>query len=123
MSPEVLVVEDDEQIAEILTYRLEIEDYDVTVIDDGDKCWEHLQAAESLPDAMLLDIMLPGTDGFGVLERLETEDRYDDLPVVVITGRGLEEDVVHGFELGADDYVVKPFSPSEVVARLERLIG
>ncbi|THE64461.1 response regulator [Salinadaptatus halalkaliphilus] len=122
MSQEVLVVEDDEQISEILSYRLEIEGYDVTAIGDGDDCWEYLESADELPDALLLDIMLPGVNGFGLLRRFEKDDRYDDLPIILISGRGLEDDVVEGFTLGADDYVVKPFSPSEVVVRLDRLL-
>ncbi|WP_440766646.1 response regulator transcription factor [Natronorubrum sp. DTA7] len=122
MSGHVLVVEDDEQISEILSYRLEIAEYGVTVIDDGDDCWSYLEETDELPDAMLLDVMLPGTDGFGVLRRLQRAERYDGLPVILITGRGLEDDVIQGFELGADDYIVKPFSPSEVVARLNRLL-
>ncbi|WP_440772197.1 response regulator transcription factor [Natronorubrum sp. DTA28] len=122
MSGRVLVVEDDEQISEILSYRLEIADYEVTVIDDGDDCWAYLEETDELPDAMLLDVMLPGIDGFGVLRRLQRTDRYDGMPVILITGRGLEDDVIQGFDLGADDYIVKPFSPSEVVARLNRLL-
>lgn len=122
MSQTILVVEDDNQILEILSYRLEIEGYEVTTIGDGDDCWEYLESVDELPDAMLLDIMLPGIDGFGLLRRFEKDERYDGLPIVLITGRGLEDDVVEGFNLGADDYVVKPFSPSEVVARLGRLL-
>ncbi|ELZ08322.1 response regulator receiver protein [Halovivax asiaticus JCM 14624] len=122
MSTAVLVVEDDEQISEVLTYRLELDDYEVVVIEDGEDCWEYLESTDELPDAMLLDIMLPGIDGFGLLRRFETDERYDDLPIILITGRGLEDDVVEGFTLGADDYVVKPFSPSEVAVRLDRLL-
>lgn len=121
----ILVVEDDEQLSEILSYRLELEEYTVTVIGDGDESLSFLDEAppEERPDAILLDVMLPGADGFSILKHLAADDRYADVPVILVTGRGLEDDVVRGFELGADDYVVKPFSPSEVVVRLDRLLS
>jgi DNA-binding response OmpR family regulator len=115
----VLVAEDDEHVNELLAYRLEMAGFDVRTVEDGAACLEHVQTAE--PDAILLDLMLPEVDGFGVLRQLD--ERLDVEPsVIVISGRGLEHDVVWGFELGADDYVTKPFSPSEVVARLRRTL-
>ncbi|WP_121742918.1 response regulator transcription factor [Natronorubrum halophilum] len=122
MTRHVLIAEDDRPIIEILRYRLENETFDVDVVDDGDDCWEFLQSADQLPDALLLDIMMPGLNGFTILKRLRAEEQYDDLVIVLVTGRGLEEDVLRGFELGADDYVMKPFSPSEIVVRLKRLL-
>lgn len=118
----ILVAEDDEHVNELLVYRLETAGFDVTAVDDGAACLEHVRLSESTPDAILLDLMLPEYDGFDVLRRLDEHDLESEPAVIVVSGRGLEEDVVRGFELGADDYVTKPFSLSEVVARLRRAL-
>lgn len=117
----VLVVEDDDGIRDLLAYKLRTSDYEVTAIDDGADCLEALEEGELEPDAVVLDVMLPGVDGYEVLERLREHARLADVPVIMVTGMGLEANVVRGFEAGADDYVTKPFSPSELVARLGRL--
>lgn len=122
MGDRILIVEDDDHVTELLVYRLETDGYEVTTIDDGEDAWEHLQEVDEPPDALVLDLMLPGLDGFGILGRLRDHEEFEDVAVVMVTGRGLERDVVRGFELGADDYVTKPFSPSEVSARLGRLL-
>ncbi|WP_247004995.1 response regulator [Halosolutus gelatinilyticus] len=122
MTRRVLIAEDDAPILEILRYKLDTEGFDVVAAEDGDECWEHLQSTDEPPEALLLDIMMPGLDGFTVLKRLRNDERYADIVVIMVTGRGLEEDVLRGFELGADDYVMKPFNPSEIVVRLERLL-
>ncbi|WP_293031663.1 response regulator transcription factor [Natronococcus sp.] len=118
----ILVAEDDEHVNELLVYRLETAGFDVTAVDDGAACLEHVRLSEPTPDAILLDLMLPEYDGFDVLRRLDEHDLESEPAVIVVSGRGLEEDVVRGFELGADDYVTKPFSLSEVVARLRRAL-
>jgi DNA-binding response OmpR family regulator len=118
----ILVAEDDEHVNELLVYRLETAGFDVTAVDDGAACLEHVRAAEPTPDAILLDLMLPEYDGFDVLRRLDERDLDSNPAVIVVSGRGLEDDVVRGFELGADDYVTKPFSLSEIVARLRRAL-
>ena len=116
----VLVVVDDDGIRDLLAYKLRTSDYEVTTIDDGADCIEWLEEGLA-PDAVVLDVMLPGVDGYEVLEHLREHDRHGDVPVIMVTGMGLESNVVRGFEVGADDYVTKPFSPSELVARLRRL--
>lgn len=116
----VLVVEDDDGIRDLLAYKLRTSDYDVTAIGDGADCLDRIEDGID-PDAVVLDVMLPGVDGYEVLERLREHERYRDVPVIMVTGMGLEDNVVRGFEIGADDYVTKPFSPSELVARLSRL--
>lgn len=118
----ILVAEDDEHVNELLVYRLETAGFDVTAVDDGAACLEHVRLAESTPDAILLDLMLPEYDGFDVLRRLDERNIEPEPAVIVVSGRGLEDDVVRGFELGADDYVTKPFSLSEIVARLRRAL-
>jgi len=117
----ILVVEDDDDLSDMLRYKLDSEGYDVTVHSDGTEAWEYLEGVDEPPDLVLLDVMLPGLDGFGVLKRIRDEPRLEGTPVVLLTGRGKEEDVVKGLEIGADDYVTKPFSPSALVARIRRL--
>lgn len=117
----ILVVEDDDDLNDMLRYKLDSEGYDVTVLSDGTVAWEYLEEADEPPDIVLLDVMLPGLDGFGVLKRIRDEPELEETPVILLTGRGKEDDVVKGLELGADDYVTKPFSPSALVARIRRL--
>lgn len=116
----VLIVEDDDGIRDLLAYKLRTSGYEVTTIDDGADCLEEIEVGLEA-DAVVLDVMLPGVDGYEVLERLREHGHYADVPVIMVTGMGLEANVVRGFDAGVDDYVTKPFSPSELVARLERL--
>ena len=110
----ILVVEDDEGIREGLRDALESEGYVVLAAADGD---EGLRLGlRDDPDLILLDLMLPGLDGFEVLERLRRD--HVATPVLVVTARGLEDDRVRGLDLGADDYVVKPFALDELLARV-----
>jgi two-component system response regulator VicR len=113
----VLVVDDEKPIADILKYNLEREGFRVAVAYDGT---EALAATErDAPDLIVLDIMLPGLDGLAVCRRLRT---YSRVPILMLTARGEEQDKVRGLELGADDYVTKPFSPREVIARVKALL-
>ncbi len=109
----VLVVEDDPSVAEVVDRYLDREGFSVAVASDG---WDALNtAAAVVPDLVVLDLSLPGLDGLDVLRRLRA---LTPVPVVILTARGEESDRVKGLELGADDYVVKPFSPRELVARV-----
>ena len=110
----ILLVEDDPGIREGLRDALECEGYRVLTAADGPRAVE-LGATED-PDLVVLDVMLPGFDGFEVLERLRRDDV--ETPVILLTARGLEQDRVRGLDLGADDYVVKPFNLSELLARI-----
>lgn len=113
----ILVVDDEKPIVEILQYNLEKEGYRVLTAFDGD---EALQMVDSEnPDLILLDIMLPGKDGFTVC-RLIRADR--DIPIIMLTAKEMEVDKVLGLELGADDYVTKPFSAREVIARVKAIL-
>jgi len=118
----VLVAEDDPVTTKILLHRLSHEHgFRVVHADDGTAA---LAVAErEALDAAILDIRLPGLDGLGVLARLREMPRYERLPILMLTSLGSERDVVRGFELGADDYVVKPFSPAELIARVRRLLA
>jgi len=119
MTDDVVVVEDDLHVRELLVRRLEIQGYAVTEFADGRECWEWLQRTGSLPDGILLDVMLPGLDGFALLKRLDAPP-YEKITVMMVTACATESETVRAFELGADDHVSKPFSPSELCARLDR---
>lgn len=118
----ILLAEDDELTAKLLIYRLTREPgFEVTHSPDG---LDALAVAEHEQiDLAILDINMPGIDGFDLLSRLREIPRYADLPVAMLTALGSERDVVRGLELGANDYIVKPFSPTEVIARVRRLLG
>ncbi len=114
----VLVVEDNANLAFGLTRSLESEGYDVVGAEDGLKGLE--LARSSNPDLVVLDLMLPGMDGYSILKTLRAEGQ--DVPVLILTARGEEADKVFGFRLGADDYVTKPFSLSELLARVQAIL-
>ena len=116
----VLVVEDSPDIAELIKHYLDKAGYDTAVYASGR---DGLVAArQSPPDAVILDIMLPGMDGMQVCQALRSEPSTAALPILMLTARGEEADRVRGLELGADDYVTKPFSPKELVARVGALL-
>ena len=117
---QVLVAEDDPMMATLLKTRLEREGFRVSVYGNGLQALEAAMA--SVPDLVILDVRMPGMDGFEVLAALRGESRADKLPVLMLTSMGREADLVRAFELGADDYVVKPFSPTELLARMRRLL-
>ncbi|MGH7038251.1 MAG: phosphate regulon transcriptional regulator PhoB [Stellaceae bacterium] len=120
MKPLVLIVEDEAALVTMLRYNLEKEGFAVAEAGDGEEAL--LQIAERRPDIVLLDWMLPHVSGLEVCRQIRRSPQTRDLPVVMLTARGAEEDRVRGLDSGADDYVVKPFSPSELVARLRAVI-
>jgi len=120
VKPRVLIVEDDEAQAEILRYNLEREGFDPALARDGEEAL--LAVEEQQPDLLVLDWMLPGASGLTVCQRLRKRRETRALPVIILTARGEETDRVRGLEAGADDYVVKPFSPGEVVARIRAVL-
>jgi len=114
----VLVVEDNANLAFGLTRSLESEGYEVEAAEDGVRGFE--MARSTNPDLVVLDLMLPGMDGYTILKKLRAEGK--DVPVLILTARGEEADKVFGFRLGADDYVTKPFSLSELLARVQAIL-
>ncbi len=112
----VLVVEDERDVAELIRYNLGKEGFDVLVASTGAEALR--QAREAHPDIVLLDIMVPELNGWEVCRRLKQDAETRAIPVIMVTGRVEEGDKVLGFEMGADDYVTKPFSPRELVARI-----
>jgi DNA-binding response OmpR family regulator len=115
--PEILIVEDEPSIAEVVELYLRRAGYQVQAVRDGSAAMKLLE--QRLPDLLVLDIMLPGVDGFSILRWLR--DR-SDVPVIFITARREEVDRIAGLEMGADDYVVKPFSPQELVSRVRAVM-
>ncbi|MFZ5515856.1 MAG: response regulator [Candidatus Zhuqueibacterota bacterium] len=120
MDIKIMVIEDDPDISEILEYNLQQEGYDVIVCNDGEKALEQIQ--KNPPTMILLDLMLPGKNGLEIARAVRKDDRTTNLPIIMITARSEEMDVLQGLELGADDYITKPFRPKEVIARVKALL-
>ena len=115
-----LVVEDDPDIVELIDHYLRAEGFEVEALGDGRQALERLRAGGH--DVVILDLQLPGLDGLSLCAELRRDKRTRSLPVIMLTARGDEADRVVGLEVGADDYVVKPFSPKELVARVRALM-
>jgi two-component system alkaline phosphatase synthesis response regulator PhoP len=115
--PKILVVEDEKHIVELVSYALQKEGYEVLATRDGDRALEMVRTKQ--PDLVILDIMLPGTDGLTVCRLMRQDDQTQDIPVIILSARSQELDRVLGLELGADDYITKPFSVRELVARVK----
>ena len=116
----ILVVEDEPDIGDLIRYHLERENYRVVATSSGEEAIQ-IARAES-PDLVLLDLMLPGMDGLEVCRALRSDLRIPRVPIVMLTARSEEADIVSGLELGADDYVTKPFRPRELLARLRAVL-
>jgi len=117
---EILIIEDDAHISKLVSYRLENEGFDPVVCGSGEEALETISGGRF--DLAVLDIMLPGIDGLEVCRRIRQEETLSRIPIVMLTAKGEEVDRIVGFELGADDYVVKPFSPRELVLRIKAIL-
>ena len=116
----ILVVEDEQDIVELLRYNLSKDGYQVTAVTTGE---EALQSTRStMPDLILLDLLLPGLDGLEVCRRLKLDTKTRHVPIIMLTAKGEEADIVTGLELGADDYITKPFSPRILLARVRSVL-
>ena len=116
----ILVVDDEEDILELVRYNLAREGYQISAVTSGE---EALKSARSeMPELIVLDLMLPGVDGLDVAKLLKNDPKTMNIPIVMLTAKGEEADVVTGLELGADDYVAKPFSPRVLVARVKAVL-
>jgi DNA-binding response OmpR family regulator len=116
-----LVVDDDPDVCDLVRYKLEQSGFDVRRASDGDQALREVEA--EIPDLVLLDIMMPGMSGLEVLERWRANGATEKLPVIMLTAKAQENDVERGFELGADDYVIKPFSPRELARRVTAVLS
>jgi len=116
----ILVVEDEQHLADGLRYNLEAEQYDVDIVDTGEEALKRLAADSPRYDVVILDVMLPGIDGFEVVAELRQQRRF--VPVLMLTARGRSEDVLRGFGAGADDYLPKPFELPILLSRIQGLL-
>ena len=118
----VLVVEDDAHIGVVLTIMLERHGFCVVLATDGEAARHLIDNRMQLPSLVLLDIQMPYADGYETIRRMRSREGWRSVPVVVLSARNGEKDVERAFELGADDYVTKPFRPCELIARIRRLV-
>ena len=118
---EILVVDDESYILHILDFSLGAEGFDVVTAPNGEKAVE--KAKELQPDLIVLDIMMPVLDGYETCRRLKQQPETKEIPVLLLTAKGREVDKRLGFDVGAVDYIVKPFSPTRLIERIEEIIG
>lgn len=116
----ILVIEDDKHISKLLRYNLEKTGYDCAIVEDGEKALDIL--GKQGADLIILDIMLPKMDGFEVCRLIKQDTKLKNIPIIMLTAKGEEVDRIVGLELGADDYVVKPFSPRELILRIKAIL-
>lgn len=116
----IAIVEDELDIAELVARNLRKEKFEVNIFGDGENFLKSME--EGLPDLIILDLMLPGIDGLDVCKIVRSDEKNSSIPIIILTAKGSELDIVLGLELGADDYVVKPFSVRELVARTKAVL-
>jgi DNA-binding response OmpR family regulator len=119
--PVILAADDDEDILELVTFRLERSGYTVLQARDGEEAFQ--LAMEKKPDLAVLDVMMPKMDGFELTRRLRAENATSRIPIILLTARAQDADLQQGFDAGADDYIRKPFSPQELRARVQSILG
>jgi DNA-binding response OmpR family regulator len=120
MKERILIVEDDKHISKLVKFNLEKANYECAIATTGEKA---LEALDDRPvDLIILDIMLPGMDGFGICRAIKEKEKLKNIPIIMLTAKGEEVDRIVGLELGADDYIVKPFSPRELVLRAKAIL-
>lgn len=122
VSASVLVVEDDDNIAQVLGFMLERQGYSVTHLADGRAAAAHIAAADP-PGLVLLDLMLPYIDGLELMRMIREQAGWSGVPVLMLTAKNTERDTVRALDAGASDYVIKPFQPNELLARVRRFLA
>ncbi|MGI5898923.1 MAG: response regulator transcription factor [Christensenellales bacterium] len=118
----VVIVEDDDDIRELVIYALEAGGFVCKGFEDGGAFFADIEKSQELPSMVLLDIMLPGDDGLTILKRLRAHSAYNKIPVIMLTAKGSETDKVKGLNMGADDYIPKPFGVTELIARINAVL-
>ncbi len=116
----IYIVEDDDSIREMVAYALTSSGFEALGMISGDLLWDELK--KQIPALILLDIMLPGDDGITILKKLKQTEKYKNIPVIMLTAKGAEFDRIKGLDLGADDYVTKPFSVMELISRVRAVL-
>jgi two-component system alkaline phosphatase synthesis response regulator PhoP len=117
----ILVVDDEIYIVHILDFSLGMEGYEVITALDGEEALE--KATESKPDLIVLDIMMPKMDGYETCKALKADDRTKDIPIILLSAKGRNVDMQTGYDVGADEYITKPFSPRKLVERINSILG
>jgi DNA-binding response OmpR family regulator len=120
--PTVLVIEDDEHISQVLRFMLERQGYRVIHLADGRAAANHVESSTSVPDLVLLDVMLPYVDGFEIVRLMRDRAEWNGVPVLMLTAKNTERDTVRALDAGADDFICKPFQPNELLARARRFL-
>jgi DNA-binding response OmpR family regulator len=121
MAERILIVDDEPNIVISLEYLMQREGFETTVAGDGEAALEAL--ARAAPDLVILDVMLPGMNGFDVCERIRADPRWREIRILMLTAKGRETEIARGVRVGADAYVTKPFSTKDLVAQVRRLLG
>ncbi len=121
MGRTIVIAEDEAHIARLITFKLEREGFTVHWGRDGMEGYTLVERHK--PDLVLLDIMMPVMDGYEVLRKIKDNDDLKDIPVIMLTAKGQERDIVKGLEKGSEDYIVKPFSPVELMARIHKVLN
>ena len=116
----VAIVDDEPDILELVSLNLEKAGYQTHKCEDAESLMRFLR--EQIPDLIILDLMLPDVDGFDICKNLKRDNQYSEIPIIMLTARGDETDRILGLEFGADDYIVKPFSPRELIARVKAVL-
>lgn len=119
--PVALIVEDDDQIAALLTFMIERSGFEVLVARDGRAAQQIVESAPP-PTIVMLDIMLPYIDGFQLVAMIRKQPGWEDVPIIMLTAKSQEGDIVRALDAGANDYIIKPFKPEELKARIKRLV-
>ncbi len=120
MNEKIIIIEDDRHISKLVKYNLEKSGYSCTIADDAEEAIDILRKQGA--DLIILDIMLPGMDGFEACKAIKQDSKLKNIPIIMLTAKGEEVDRVVGLELGADDYIVKPFSPRELSLRIKAIL-
>lgn len=118
----VLIVEDDDHIGQILKFIMERQGYQTRLAPDGQAAKQAIDEYSTPPDLILLDVMLPYVNGYELVEFIRARSGFQDTPIVMLTAKAMEQDIVRALDAGANDYVVKPFQPNELLARVRRFL-
>lgn len=117
----VILAEDDKTIARLIIFKLEKEGFKIIHFLDGERVVDTV--SKILPDIVILDIMMPIQDGISILKEIKINPKIKHIPVVILSAKGQEKDIIKGMEIGASDYISKPFSPSELIVRIKRILS
>ena len=121
MTQKILIAEDEKSLQSLVTFKLKSSGFEVFVVNNGEEALDFLSAATV--DLIVVDLMMPVMSGKELMVELEKNDATKNIPVIILTAKSLEKEVIEGFSLGADDYIKKPFSPSELVARVRNVLS